>query len=678
MQTLQFLFFVLISVMSAYFFSSKFQSIGRVQHIIFALIVYILTQGAVVQILSILYFLNVYSVFIFNLLIFIFLIFFNLKFFKNRSLSFNAPYVITNLWANFQSKPFHFRFLTFIWLLTIFLLAILTPLGFPSADAYHWEMQKYWLQNSSILNSGIINDYKIINFSFLHEILILPFFLFNISLNYSTLLPILFFILYPFLMADIANKLSFPRYYGFISGVIISSFTVVIKSIFKGANDFSAPFWVFVSIYLLIYCREKSPRVLTYLAFSILSFCVALGFKNTTVFLIPLYILLVFVIFLRYDLLKADSLKVLIYSFIIGLLFSGTIWVYLSNYFIYDDLRGFATFVLPSESMSWISIKTRIVRGLLYLFSDFDYTPFFLEQHILNFHRFILKLFGVHNSLLEEGGYFKFYENLIPTRSAFGIVCSLFFLPTLFFYFYSILNNKLNKNQTFWLAIFCFSSLVSFLMIHTFLNWQPRGLFRLNIHFAILFGPLLIPFISYQSIRSVLIYLTIPHFLFVSAYLLLLVLPFDLFPSSSLWSWIQSHREIKPAQVTVKNFDRNIITKKLLPNLPCDAIDLTFKSLPEGYKGVAFAGYDLEPVLCIFKHDLLVNVFPMIDHRETNHYGSCPTFNIHPEANYIFVNSNMNQCLLLSKRKVHPVLEATFDDKVFTLYRIDRATVTQD
>jgi hypothetical protein len=677
MQTLLFFIFILMSATSAYFFSSKFHSISRTQHIIFALIIYILTQGAIVQILSIFYFLNVYSVFIFNLLIFIFLICFNLKFFKNSSLITNPADVVTNLWGNFQSKPFDFRFLTIIWLLSILLLVISAPLGFPNADAYHWEMQKYWIQNSSILNYGVINDYKIINFSFLHEILSLPFFLFNTSLKHSVLVPLLFYIFYPFLMADIADKLDFSRHYGFISGIIISSSTVVYKSIFKGANDFTAPFWLFVSIYLLIYCRERSPRVLTYFTFSILSFCVALGIKNTTVLFLPLYFILAFAV-LRYDLIKADYFKVFICSFFIGLLFSGTIWVYVSNYIVYGDPRGPAILAMSLESLNWVGIKTRLVRGLLYMFSDFDYTPFFLEQHILNIHQFVYKLFNVQNSLLEGHGYFRFYENRLPTRSAFGIVGSLFFLPTLLFYFYSVLSNKLTKNQVFWLGIFCFSSLISFFMIHTFLNWQPNGIFRLNIHFAILFAPLLIPFISYQSIRSALIYLTIPHLLFVSAYLLLLALPIDLFPSNSFWSWIQSHREIKPAQVTVKNFDRNIITKKLMANLPCDAIDLTLKSLPDGHKGIAFAGYDLEPALCIFKHDLTVNVFPMEDHRETNHYDSCPTFNIHPEANYIFVNSSMNQCLMLTKQKVHPVLEATYGDKVFTLYKIGRIPGAQN
>jgi len=672
MQLLLFYSYVFTCLFSGYLITSNFRTSGsKNQRIIFTLIGYILLQGAIVQFLSLFFILNSYSAFTLNLLIFFSLICFKQQAIKNLDFKSVSVASIFNIKIYFLSMPLKFRILIYTWIFSIIILLISSPLGFLSADAYHWEMQKYWLQNNSIFNFGVVNDYKITNFTFLHEILILPFFLFDISLNYSTLLPIIFFILYPFLMADLAHNLSVRRYYGFMAALITLSYTVVYKSIFKGSVDFSAPFWIFVSIYLLINCRIKSSLIITPVIFSILSFCIALGLKNTTLFILPFYLFLLILI-LRKNIFELNYLKEITLSFIFGLILSGTIWAYLSNYLFYGDFKGYAGHILSNESFNWEGTKTRTIRGILYLISDFNYVPDLLKQKILNMHQFLYEIFNVSNYLVSEKGYYIFHEERLPTRSGYGFVGSILILPILINYIYSQVSNKFNKLQNFWLSVFLLSSLFYFVMIHAFLNWQPFGLFRLNIHYVLLTCPLLMILLTNRLAQTIIVFSSIAQFLFVSIYVLLISLPTDLFQSNKLWQVLQNERAIKPTMVTLKDFNNNITLQKQSHYPSCAAISLTINSITDNHKNIAFAGDSLEPTLCMYKNDLSVNVYPMNDHREILIKNNCPKLTIHKNVNYIFTNENMKECVLNTIGAMDIISESSYEDQIFTLYKLKK------
>lgn len=314
---------------------------------------------------------------------------------------------------------------------------------------------------------------------------------------------------------------------------------------------------------------------------------------------------------------STDKLKIfyiIFLSFIFGLLASTTVWLYLSNYFWYGDFRGFKENYLSAlGSLDFSSIKGRIVRGILYMLSDFAYLPQKIESILLIIHRFVLEFFHVSDILPNEGGYYIFLKDRIPQRNAFGIVGSLILVPA---YLYSIkvfLFNRDNfTNRTIYILLL-FSSTISFILYHAFLNWQPSGLFRLSFDSVLIFAPILAILFRHLVIRQVVTMLAILNYALITLALIFISIPTKHITSNSFLNSISNLRNATYGEFIFDDKKNNEIKELILKDYSSSEVLQTItKSYLKTGSTIAYIGAD---EYFLFGKGMKNRVNSIIDHR---------------------------------------------------------------
>ncbi|MEJ5227772.1 hypothetical protein [Thermodesulfovibrio sp.] len=415
------------------------------------------------------------------------------------------------------------------------------------------------------------------------------------------------------MIKEIGINIGFSRESSLFAGLITSSFTVIIYSYYLGSNDLSKSFWILVSLYFALEYINKSEKKIVFAIISVLSFCVALGIKNTTVILLPIY-LAVCIFMIRCSQNKLKTFYIIFLSFICGLLASTTIWLYLSNYFWYGDIRGFKeNYLTALGNLDYVSIKGRIIRGILYMVSDFGYLPQKIESIVLGIQKLILEFFNVPDTLPKEGGYYVFLKDRIPQRNAFGIVGSLILLPT---YLYSIKIFILDKNKAINDKICIFLIVISsasFLLYHAVLNWQPNGLFRLSLDFVLIFAPILAILFKHLFIRKAVTVLAISNYTLITLVLIFISIPTNYITSNNLLNSISSLRYSSHGEFIFDNKKTNEIKELILKDYSSNEVLRTIaKSYLESGFTVAYMGTD---EYSLFGKRMENKINSIIDHR---------------------------------------------------------------
>ncbi|WP_141266830.1 hypothetical protein [Thermodesulfovibrio sp. Kuro-1] len=324
-----------------------------------------------IQLLSIFNWLNMLGIFIFISIFSLISISLTVKSydkFKFKKLS------LIDLSSNFMKMNKFLIWLIISYSITLITIAATAWLNFPMADSYHWEMPYYWIKHETI-KPFIVLNFRITSFSFLHEAQFVPFYTFFKKAELTFLVSAFCFILLPFVIREMAINIGFSREASIFAAFITTSFTIIIYSYYFGSNDISKSFWILVSIYFALEYINKNDKRLLLVIISVLSFCVALGIKNTTVILLPIY-LAICILMIKCSPNKLKTFYIIFLSFIFGFLASTTVWLYLNNYLWYGDLRGFKeNYLTAIGNLDYLSIKGRIVRGILYMVSDFGYLP---------------------------------------------------------------------------------------------------------------------------------------------------------------------------------------------------------------------------------------------------------------------------------------------------------------
>lgn len=261
-------------------FSSK---LTNFQKLLVFFLSFFLFHGIMVQLLSIFNWLNTLGIFIFLVIFSIIAMSIRIKSPDNTRFNF-----LLNSSDTFIKNNKCLKWLMISYIVTLFSLAATAWINFPIADSYHWEMPYYWIKNETI-KPFIVLNFRTTSFSFLHEAQFLPFYVFFKNAEITFLVSAFCFILLPFLIQEVGIKIGFSRESSFFAGLITTSFTIIIYSYYFVSNDISKSFWILVSIYFALeYIKNKDKKII-FAVISVLSFCVALGIKNTTVILLPIY-----------------------------------------------------------------------------------------------------------------------------------------------------------------------------------------------------------------------------------------------------------------------------------------------------------------------------------------------------------------------------------------------------
>ena len=225
---------------------------------------------------------------------------------------------------------------------------------------------------------------------------------------------------------------------------------------------------------------------------SILCLCAAMGMKNGAIIVAPIYGVAFFFSRIQSERRRSAVLWFYLGVFIAGSLLSGSVWTYVSNYCWYGDWRGLEeNYSSALGSLRVHDVATRMTRGVLYLTSDFGFLPDAIEALVLRVHRFALQGLGLGSALATEGGYYSFEPWRIPQRAQLGIAGSVLFIPSVL-YFVEVGAIQYLRTRTLSLACqLSLLSIVTFWAFHAVLNWQPGGLVRLSLVFALFGGTLL-------------------------------------------------------------------------------------------------------------------------------------------------------------------------------------------
>ena len=432
----------------------------------------------------------------------------------------------------------------YIFIFLILILLIISPFNFPHTDTYHWEMPKYWLQHNTIKPFEVLN-FSIIRFSFLQETQYISFFAFLKVPELTYIFSLITFTLTPFIIARIALSVGFSYQSGLFAGFILCSFTVLIRAVYDGANDYTTAFWVLASLFFALHALNKIQKNLDfrYLLLSVLAFSVAAGIKNSTMILLPVYILFLIFIF-RTSFFSKKVISILFFSFVLGFILSGVLWIYISNYLWYGDIRGFdQNYQTILGILNFESIKGRIIRGLLYMISDFGYLSKECNTFLLKIHFMVYDLFNVPLKLPNEAGYYSFNSEQILQRNAFGIAGTVLIIPTMIVLTLKILfDPKSELYHNAFASLLLSISILIFVLYHALLNWQPMGLFRLTFVFILVFAPLFGILYYKQSVQIISLVVATLNILLISFVLLFISIPTENIARHSIFNQLNALR----------------------------------------------------------------------------------------------------------------------------------------
>lgn len=368
----------------------------------------------------------------------------------------------------------------------------------PISDIYHFEMPLYWRQNHSIAPFPI-DDPRIVTVAFVGEALALPGYLYTNSGVMFVLLTLMAGALCLGVIFALAHRLGCGAAASACAAAIalgFSQFTEFFLSV--RAGTYLAALWSGAGLLLLLDARPRgslSKPGLTLAGYSLFTFVMACGAKNSITLLAPAYLVCAVLcfrsLFCRWQVLLAWTL-----SGGIALLCSGVPWNNLQNFRWFGNLKG-PQLIQETVSSDFgpRAVWTRIARGTVLLAMDTIFVPKSLRPAYGKVGRTAVRCLGGQDTLREDGGFYGFGETAVAPQGGLGLLGILFFLPAAAL--------ALVRSVGFWrsgpglpdahrfnTALLLFMVVASFVVCHAVFRWESIGLLRLMPAFSILAAPL--------------------------------------------------------------------------------------------------------------------------------------------------------------------------------------------
>lgn len=381
-------------------------------------------------------------------------------------------------------------------LLTAVIFILFSIMLHPIGDKYHFEMPLFWMQYQSILPFPIHNP-RITSFAFLSEILCIPGFMYLKTTFLNAVYTWFCLIILIWIIYKIARRFNFKETASLFSALLINGYILILIQMTCGKFDlFISSIWVSGGILFLLDAYDASSEsgaYAKYAGMSLFLFIMALGVKNVLTLSVIPFLLCMWILMNRKVLDWEIWLK-FVFIGILGVLCSGFLWNYVSNYFWFGDIRGPKEILEHTASLSVVAVYTRLMRGLTFLI-DFGYLPGGLQEIYSNIIIWLLDKSGATPLLPGEG----FYFNYTPKKElahGLGLLGTFVLIPSLIIAFVKCFSVRWFKktvssscdDNTKRLSVIVFIS-SSFILYHVFLKWQATGFLRLMMPIIIVCLP---------------------------------------------------------------------------------------------------------------------------------------------------------------------------------------------